>query len=454
MEQSRTRQRISQIEERLEAPTARGLAGAVARAVRDGVLPAGTALPPVRTLARELAMSPTTVSAAWAQLGAAGVVRTAGRRGSFIADPRAGLDGRYRKVVEHPVRFALDLSTGVPDERLLPSLRPALHALTTAGTPRSYLEDPVLPELRDVLMGSWPYVPPALTVVDGAMDAMDLLIRALVRFGDRVVVEHPTFPPLLDLLESAGAQAVGVTLDEHGVVAADLAAALAAPVRAVFLQPGAHNPTGIAMTSARAEQLADVLASSEAVVVEDDSSSALAPGSEVSLGRWLPDRVVHIRSYAKSHGPDLRLAAMSGPPGVLGAVGRLRQLGQGWSSRLLQRVLFELLTDPVTVAAVAAAGVEYAGRRAAFVAGLAGRGIEVVGAQGLNVWVPVADESAALTRLAAEGIGVAPGAPFRVLGDGRNHVRVTTGLLDEGHDAVAASVAAAARTPVWRAGSR
>ena len=45
---------------------------------------------------------------------------------------------------------------------------------------------------------------------------------------------------------------------------------------------------------------------------------------------------------------------------------------------------------------------------------LAARGIEVGGTEGINIWVPVHDETAAVVRLASQGIGVAPGAPFRL----------------------------------------
>ena len=40
-----------------------------------------------------------------------------------------------------------------------------------------------------------------MTVVDGAMDALDRVAQVVLRLGDRVVVEHPSFPPLLDLLD-------------------------------------------------------------------------------------------------------------------------------------------------------------------------------------------------------------------------------------------------------------
>ena len=449
---STTRELISEIESRMDQPTAKGLATAVSRTIRDGVLRPGDKLPPIRELAHELALSPTTVSASWGLLARAGTLRTEGRRGTVVADVSAPREGRYRQALEHQTGFALDLSTGVPDERLLPGLGRALRAVTTAGTPRSYLDDPVLPELAEVLTASWPYVPPSLTVVDGALDALDLVIRVLLRYGDRVVVEHPSFPPLLDLLEAAGVEVVGVPLDDEGIVPEALAAALAVPTVAVFVQPRAHNPTGVSMSPTRAARLAEVLADSAAVVVEDDSASAISGAPDVSLGSALPERTVHIRSYSKSHGPDLRLAALSGPTELIGEVRHLRQLGQGWSSRLLQRVLFNLLTDVRSQAEVAAARDEYARRRSLFVDALAARGVVVGGSDGLNLWVPVHEEAAAAMRLASQGIGVAPGSPFNVLPGEQGHVRVTVGLVDGDVEHLAQVLAGAARTSGW--GSR
>lgn len=439
---------ISAIEQRLDEPTAKGLAAAVSRAVRDGVLAPGDRLPPIRELAHQLALSPTTVSAAWGLLTRAGTLRTAGRRGTLVADTSAPRAGRYRQALEHPAAFPLDLSTGVPDEELLPGLSAALQALTTAGTPHSYLDDPVLPELRDALLASWPYDPPALTVVDGAMDGLELVLRSRVQYGDRVVVEHPGFPPLLDLLEAVGAEVVGVPLDTAGLVPAALAAAVVEPVAAVVLQPRAQNPTGVSMTPARAQALADLLRGRDVLVVEDDSASALGGPAPATLAAHLPDQVVHLRSYSKSHGPDLRLAALSGPAAMLDEIRHVRQLGQGWSSRLLQRILLHLLTEPGSRAEVDAAREAYAARRTAFVGALAAEGVEVGGSEGLNVWVPVHDEAAALVRLAGQGIGVAAGSPFQVLPDAA-HVRVTCGLVREDLPAVAAAVAAAARTGGW-----
>lgn len=434
---------LDELRARLDEPSARGLAGAVGRAVRDGALRPGDRLPPIRAVAAGLELSPTTVSAAWSLLARSGTIRTDGRRGTTIADRRRPGSSRYQQALDHAVPLRLELSTGVPDPELLPDLAAALRRTDVPAAPASYLDAPVVAELAELLCADWPYPVEELAVVDGAMDGLDLVTRVLVDVGDRVAVESPGFPPLLDLLEASGAEVIGVPLDAEGLSAEALRAA--GRVSAIYLQPRAQNPTGISLSAARAEQLAALAREWGATVVEDDSAGAVAATDPVSVGRHVPGRTVHVRSFAKSHGPDLRLAALSAPPELAARVQGLRQLGQGWTSRLLQRVLHTLLTDPSATATVARAREAYRERRARLVAALADHGVAVGGSDGLNIWVPVADETAALARLAGRGIGVAPGAPFAARAEQRPHVRVTAGLVRDGYAELAAAIADAAR---------
>lgn len=435
---------LAAIVDRMDEPTARGLASAVGRAVGDGVLAPGTRLPPIRTVAAELQLSPTTVSAAWGLLARSGTIHTDGRRGTTIAPRHVG-PARYRSTLPHGAHLELDLSSGTPDPALLPELTPALRRIERTFTPSSYLDDPVLPALAEILRADWPFRADRFTVVDGAMDALQLVATATLRFGDRVAVEQPCFPPLLDLLESIGAVAVPVPVDDDGPIAEDLRAAVRSGVRVVFLQPRAQNPTGASLTEARRDELAAALRDQDVLVVEDDSAGAVASSPGVSLGTALPERTLHIRSYSKSHGADLRLAAVGGAAGVVDALTERRFLGQGWTSRLLQTVLVDLLTHAPAVAAVDRARQLYAQRRAAVVTSLAAAGVDVPGKDGLNIWVPVRDEAAALLRLAASGIGVAAGSPFSVRPQLQEpHVRVTVGRVTTDHEGVAAALAEAA----------
>jgi DNA-binding transcriptional MocR family regulator len=436
---------LDAVSARFEERTTRGLARAVSVAVGEGVLAEGAKLPPIREVATALRVSPSTVSAAWALLARAGTIRSDGRRGTTVATRRGSGPSRYRRALDRTVAFRLDLSTGVPDPTLIPDLTPAFAQLSTAGTSNSYLDQPVLPELADVVLADWPYPTDTIAIMDGAMDAVDQVASFLLRFGDSVIVENPCFPPLLDLLEALGVRTIGVDVDGDGLVPEAFAQALATGPRAVFLQPRAHNPTGGSMSEDRATVLAATLAGTGTVIVEDDSTGAISATPPISIGTWLPEQTVHIRSFSKSHGPDLRLAALSAPNRILEPILERRLLGQGWTSRLLQRILLALLTDAGSQAQVARARDAYASRRVATVKAMSDHGVDVASRDGLNIWLPVRDETASMLSLASRGIGVAAGSPFETSLSATAHVRVTVGLISEDFGSIADALADASR---------
>ena len=69
----------------------------------------------------------------------------------------------------------------------------------------------------------------------------------------------------------------------------------------------------------------------------------------MSLGSWLPGQVTHIRSFSKTHGPDLRTEALGGPTEFIERLGARRILGPGWTSRMMQRILYDLLIDSPSI---------------------------------------------------------------------------------------------------------
>ena len=346
-----------------------------------------------------------------------------------------------------PGSLKLDLSLGTPDPALLPDLGPVLARVAASPLPQGYLVDPVLPALEDVLRDRWPFPPATLTVVDGAMDALDRLTALTVRLGDTVLVEEAAFPPVLDLLDLVGADVVPVAMDDEGMIPESVSRSLARRPVAVYLQPRAHNPLGVSMTARRAAQLAAVLGPSGALVFEDDHAGDISASPLASLGRHLPARTVLVQSFSKSYGPDLRLAAVGGPDDVVGDLVARRLLGAGWSSRLLQGALLELLTTEAEAGVLARARAAYAARRAAVAEALDARGVATTGSDGINLWVEVADEQTAAYRLAAQGIGVALGSPFVPGRATRDHIRITTGLVRDDVEALADLVAEGAAPP-------
>ena len=428
--------------------SAKGIAMSLSTGIDRGTLAPGERLPPIRQAARDLGVAPATVSAAWSQLARAGLIETDGRRGTRVREAVFG-PRRYRRALDAHEGFRVDLSTGLPDPHLLPDLLAAVHRLPRDEQPHSYLEDPVVPDLRSLLTDSWPFPAEQLTVVDGAMDAHSQFVAAHLRYGDRVAVEQPCFPPLLDLLEMAGVTPLPVAYDSEGPVVADVVAAADAGAKALFFQSWGQNPSGQSLSPARAESLAVAVAGRDLVVVEDDSAGGTPTHPPVSLGTHVPAQTVLVRSFSKTHGPDLRLAAIGGPRAVVDPIVERRYLGQGWSSRLLQSILVDLLTAPSSQAVVSRAQQTYAARTTAMAEALAAGGVVVPGRDGINVWVPVADQSAALLHLAAAGVRAASGDPFWITPPPEPHIRITTASIVDGYDDLAALVAAAARAGSW-----
>lgn len=439
------------------ARSARGIASAMGQLIQNLHVQAGVRLPTVRFLAGHLGVSPTTISDAWNALIEAGLIETRGRQGTFVIGPsRVPAPRRYRQVFQGHEGLEHDLSTGAPDPDLLPDLSEVVALVAKRPLKSSYLDHPVDPGLNEIVRGLWPFEPQSLTIVDGALDGLDRVISALVRFGDRVVVETPTFPPLLDLLEQIGAIVIGVPVDEHGVMCQPLAQALKQPTAMCIFQPRAHNPTGASWTDERLDDIAKLVSAHPCWLVEDDHSGGIATSHTRSLGQHHPDRTIRIESFSKGYGPDLRLAALGGAAEAIDRVVARRMLGPGWSSLLVQMVLAELLTSQAAISAVEAARTTYANRRAALRSALLQRGVVVANGEGINLWIGVDDERSAQVALAAQGIGVAPGSPFMVpahstITDPRSvvhtdHVRVTISKLGMEVDDLADAIAKAVRT--------
>lgn len=448
--------------------TAAGLAAEIARLVSDGTLPPGERLPTVREVAAALEVSTGTVATAWRALADAGVVRSRGRAGTFVrAEKREWLSPRVQGMSGDRVPGAprglgtgrdvpairLDLSLGTPDPAMLPSIERALALARPRADTGRYHDLPVLPDLHDVLREQWPVRGvEALTVVDGALDGISRTLDQVVRFGDRVAVESPGFPYFFDLIEAAGGVPVPLESDADGILPASLAHALALGPSALLLQPRAQNPTGVSMSLDRARRLANVLLTvpggTRVTVIEDDHSALIATAPPVTLARWIPAQVVHVRGFSKSHGPDLRIAALGGPSAIVDRIVRRRMLGPGWTSRLLQSVLYELLTDPRSTAPVRTARLIYRDRLDRLASALRRQGVDVGDPDGINLWMPVRDERAAVVHAAAEGIGVAAGSPFVVDAEAAmpagGRVRVTAGSVVENVRLVAEALARAA----------
>jgi len=407
--------------------SAHGIVAAVERAVADHRVLPGDQLPTVRQLADQLQVSPSTVATAYRTLANRGIVTGRGRQGTRVSAGPA-LPARPTPVVPAGVR---NLAHGNPDPALLPPLRAALRRVEAPHV--SYGEAqadlPALVELAAARFDADGIPAERVIVVGGALDGVERVLSAHLRPGDRVAVEDPGFPRVFDLVAALGLVALPVAIDERGMTPDSLRAALRDGASAAVVTPRAQNPTGASLDDQRARDLRRVLRDHpDVLAIEDDHAGPVAGTPHHSLADAKRPRWAVVRSVAKTLGPDLRVAMLTGDRTTIDRVeGRLR-IGTGWVSHVLQATVVELWSDPKTAARVDRAGAAYADRRRALIGALAEQGIAASGSSGLNVWVTVPEEDAVIAGLLARGWAVAGGERFRLRS--APAVRVTIATLE------------------------
>jgi DNA-binding transcriptional MocR family regulator len=339
-----------------------------------------------------------------------------------------------------------DLRSGNPDPELLPALGPLLGRI--APSHRLYGAPAKLPELATLAAAELAAdgIEGDVAITGGALDAVERALQTELRLGDRVVVEDPSWPRIGDLVQALGFEVEPVAVDRRGLDPRGLDAALRRGARAVVTTPRGQNPTGAALDPARGEALRQVLARHPRVlVIEDDYVARVAGAPYVPVhlpgGRWAV-----VRSLSKVVGPDLRVAIAAGDPLTISRIEGRQHLGPGWVSHLLQQLAAGILQNRETAGLLARAERTYAERRRALVAALAARGVDAMGDSGLGVWIPLADEAAAVRDLLVQGWAVSPGERFRFRSS--PGIRVTTATLEPADaELVADAIAALGRGP-------
>jgi DNA-binding transcriptional MocR family regulator len=404
---------------RQAGPAYRALADRIRVLLMDGRLSSGARLPAERELSNALALSRTTVAAAYSKLRDDGYLASVRGSGSTLILP-----GRQRG--EHAPNSGLPLDFTKATAPAWPGLAAAFTA--AAEEIPAYLShdgfDMVgLPDLREAIAQSYrdrsvPTSADQVLVTIGAQHALNLVARTLYSPGERIMVEQPTYPHALDTFNSLGARIVAFPVRQDG--GWDLQEALlqirrAAPSMA-FLMPDFHNPTGMSMPAHEREYLAAAAQREGTVLVVDETTAPLDidRGPMPAMAGFSP-HVVTLGSLGKLAWGGLRIGWIRASREVLARLLRNRPSSDLGTPLFEQLVATQLLQDLPLLTASRSKTLRH-GRD--LLVGLLSERLPqwdvAVPDGGMSLWINTGSISTSALSLAArsEGLGLVPGPRF------------------------------------------
>lgn len=350
-------------------PLHRQLSSALRELIALGELPPSTRLPSERSLADTLAISRTTVVAAYQALRHAGLIASRQGSGTFVRPPDAGalpvhgpagvgvLAGETRMSAFLPGSTSriVDLtSAAVPGIPLVAEVAGSFRQEDYAGVTEGHGYAPKgFPELR-AAVAAWyvdagvPTTAGQVLITSGAQQALELVAAACLDPGDTVLLEDPSYRGALQAFRTVGARLRTVPTGPAGadLDAVDAALAAQAP-RFVYVLPTAHNPTGTVMPRGARGRLVEQTTSRQVLLVDDGSTvgTVFRGPTPPPLAALAPDGpIVTIGSMSKVFWGGLRVGWIRAQPPLIARLARVKGVSDLGTSLLSQMVSLRLLT--------------------------------------------------------------------------------------------------------------
>lgn len=340
------------------------------RQIDERALRAGMRLPSIRQFAATQNVSRFSVVEAYDRLVALGYLQS--RRGSgFYVAARA----MQRKATEHPARLDRAVDVVWLMRRMLDE-SPEAHKVGSGWLPREWLDEDALrrqirslsrkpgghlveyghpfgyPPLRDQLQLKLAEVgivaePRQIVLTHGASQALDIVIRYLLKPGDAVLVDDPGYYTLFGNLKLHGIRLIGVPRNHGGPdeSALELLAQEHRP-KAYFTQTAVQNPTGTTIRPAIAFRVLQVAEKNDMTVVEDDVFADSYGGSAQRLASLDQlRRVIYIGSFSKTLSKSLRVGFLVCRREMAEDLADIKMLSCIGTSEFSERLVHEMLTE-------------------------------------------------------------------------------------------------------------
>ncbi len=419
-----------------QEPIYRQIYGGIRSAILEGRLAPSDRLPSTRSLAERLDVSRTVVLLAYNQLRAEGYIDARTGSGSYVAQdlpermlqadrpggpseedasappPHLSRATRRLRADPTPPTFRLSRRAGaVPYDFLVGRLSRddfpikawrRTIARRARGMPTDYGpsegHEPLRREIAAYLRRARAVncADDQVIVVNGAREAIDIAVRALVDPGDEIVLEEPHYVDARYPMVAAGGQLLSVPVDEDGMDVSHLPRR-ADRVRLAYVTPSHQFPVGGIMPLARRIQLLRWARRSEAYVLEDDYDAEFQYETQPIESLQALDRagrVIYVGTFSKVLSPDLRLGYMVVPRQLLEPLLQVKWLSNRQSPLLLQAAVAEFMGSGGFDRHLRRTRTRHAARREVLLEAIGehlGDRVEVTGANaGLHVlvWIP------------------------------------------------------------------
>lgn len=312
-------------------PLYQQLADRIREHILNGTLKPGTRLPPARQLARQLNVNTVTTVHAYRALAAAKLTRSRVGSGTFVCI--------HCKNKEHSGTFPLGSLKQVIADILDQEGTAAFAYDDLGGYP------PLHRSLRTYLSDSgFALGPDETVIVSGAQQGLSVISRALIRPGDWVLVERPTYPRVLRILQRSGARIECLDVDDGGPDIGVMERLFATrPFRLAYVMPTYHTPTGYCYSDAQKRALHDLCTRYRVTLVEDDAFSDIdyGPGRQTPLRALCGSGqdIIYLKSFSHIMLPGFRLGFCLCPPGLAAVLREAKEEADLFSSGFFQRVL-------------------------------------------------------------------------------------------------------------------
>jgi 2-aminoadipate transaminase len=280
-----------------------------------------------------------------------------------------------------------------------------------------------------------------ILITTGSQQGLDLLGKAFLNKGDRVIVEDPTYLAAIQSFGMFEPEFRSVPLQEEGVDPNALKVAISeSQAKLFYAVPNFQNPTGVSYSEERRREVATVMRGQGTVFIEDDPYGELRfMGEEASsLRRYLGGKAVLLGSFSKVISPGLRLGWISGRSDVMEKLVIAKQASDLHTSVLSQRIAYQYLVDNDVSQHMELIRSEYRKQRDLMMKMIEESfpaGVEYTRPEGgMFLWVTLPENMSSLElfdRAIKNDVAFVPGQAFYANGGGYNTLRLNFSNSDE-----------------------